>query len=52
VSLWNCEICGNMFTPDIILDHIRLMHPDVEIDCDKWPDGEPVVYEDADDFFL
>jgi hypothetical protein len=31
---------------------MRLMHPDQEVDYDKWPDGEPVSWEDADEFFL
>jgi len=50
--MWKCAVCSEEFAFGGILDHIRLMHPErVEV-FDKWPDGEPVIYEDADEFFL
>ena len=49
---WRCDLCGNEFSPNIILNHIRLMHPDQEVDFPVWPDGGPVIHEDADEFFL
>jgi hypothetical protein len=50
-----CHLCGE-FTPfSRIADHMRLLHPDVvwggddpgDARAEAWPDGEPVVYEDA-----
>lgn len=49
---WKCAICLSSFLAGEILNHIRLMHPDLEVKADHWPDGEPVIYEDADEFFL
>ena len=50
--LWKCHKCNIRFSPEHILDHIRIMHPDQDDGFDKWPDGEPVIHEDADEFFL
>lgn len=49
---WHCNICETDFAPVLIQEHIRLMHPDLEAESEKWPDGEPIIFEDADEFFL
>lgn len=41
--MWSCS-CGD--TVDDLINHLRLLHPDVTIE--RWPDGA-VVYDDHDD---
>jgi hypothetical protein len=50
--IWKCELCGDSHTADKILNHLRLMHPDKDAAPEFWPDGDPVILEDADEFFL
>jgi hypothetical protein len=42
-----CEVCGDPIIPGTlndILDHLRVMHPDVYGDGpEMWPDGGPVI---------
>lgn len=49
---WKCALCLSFLPAEEIMDHIRLMHPDQEVKAERWPDGEPVFFEDADEFFL
>lgn len=51
--MWECAICHDFQPTQAVLDHFRLMHPEVILHDDElWPDGQHVIYEDADDFFL
>lgn len=43
-----CYICDESAQENII-EHIRVMHPDLEIE--KWPDGGIIVHEDPDESF-
>ena len=40
----NCEVCGEAIGPGTlndILDHLRVMHPDIYSDGpEMWPDGK------------
>lgn len=49
---WACNVCHEVYAPDKILEHVRLMHPDKWDAPDTWPDGGAVTWEDADEFFL
>jgi hypothetical protein len=42
-----CHICDRVFQENI-LDHVRLMHPDVFPEMETWPDGGMIFYEDPD----
>jgi len=46
----SCEVCGDPIVPGTlhdILDHLRVMHPDVYGDGpEMWPDGGPVIEVD------
>jgi hypothetical protein len=50
-----CHLCLERVPFAGIADHMRLLHPDLvwhgddpqDARADAWPDGEPVVYEDA-----
>ena len=51
--MWHCELCGDRERIEDILEHLRLMHPDIadeqygaDITIERWPDGGVVVYED------
>ena len=48
---WKCGICRERQPGERLLEHIRLMHPDVDTEPETWPDGEAVITEDPDDFF-
>ena len=50
--MWTCRVCGESLPSGKILEHSRLFHSELYEPVEKWPDGEPVVYEDADEFFL
>jgi hypothetical protein len=43
---WTCNLCGEQH--DNILEHLRLVHPDVYGDGPvRWPDGEIVVIDET-----
>lgn len=48
--MWRCALCLDAIVSDKVVDHFRLMHPNVHLDAEPetWPDGEPVVYDDPD----
>jgi hypothetical protein len=50
--VWKCIRCEEFHPADKIVNHLRLMHPSDDAAPEFWPDGEPVVFEDADEFFL
>lgn len=37
-----CQLCPEEVTD--ILDHMRVIHPEVWADLERWPDGEVVVH--------
>lgn len=41
-----CLLCGETAEARDIPDHVRLMHPDVDAEPVRWPDGTPVAFED------
>lgn len=47
--MWTCSLCDDKIMEGRVIDHFRLMHPDIDFNCDTWPDGEPVVVQDPDD---
>lgn len=44
-----CELCGEAIESYELLQHLRVMHPDIEIELEFWPDGGPVVHDAMDD---
>lgn len=44
---WTCELCKEDLIGKIV-DHFRLMHPDVTVELEFWPDGLPVIYDNPD----
>jgi len=44
---WFCNLCNKKVRIDIF-DHLRLLHPDIELTFDTWPDGGPIIQEDYD----
>lgn len=42
---WRCELCEDNIVNGRILDHLRLIHPDIDMDLETWPDGLPVFYD-------
>ena len=40
---WTCARCDQ--TADDPIDHARLMHPDLDVDLEAWPDGSVVVID-------
>jgi hypothetical protein len=52
----NCHLCTGHVPFADIAEHMRLIHPAIvwggddpgDARAEAWPDGEPVVYEDAD----
>lgn len=48
-----CLRCNGWVADDLTADHIRLLHPDVDADPERWPDSQPVWVDltlDPDDF--
>lgn len=41
-----CLLCGETAEASDTPDHVRLMHPDVDAEPERWPDGTPVAFED------
>lgn len=41
-----CHLCAHRFPYSVILDHIRIEHPDSYEPTMLWPDGSPVILED------
>jgi hypothetical protein len=54
--MWTCALCDERSEGGGVLNHFRLMHPDIVIFPDdkvaRWPDGQVVIEEDPDEFFL
>lgn len=50
--IWRCRLCPDMVPAYQLLEHIRLLHPENYEETLRWPDGEPIAWEDADDFFF
>jgi hypothetical protein len=45
-----CKVCREWMLTAAILNHVRLMHPDVEdVEPETWADGGVVWYDDAYD---
>lgn len=42
-----CHLCGQHCRLDRILDHLRLIHPDVAAEGFIWGDGEVVLWDDT-----
>jgi hypothetical protein len=45
-----CLPCGETMEAGAIPDHVRLLHPGVDAEPVRWPDGTPVAFEDPDLF--
>jgi hypothetical protein len=45
---WQCNLCREPIDSIGIYDHMRLLHPDVDAEPERWPDGGLVVEEDFD----
>jgi hypothetical protein len=45
-----CLLCDEIINASDTPDHVRLMHPDVDAEPERWPDGTPVAFEDPDLF--
>lgn len=51
-----CHLCREYVPMERIADHMRLIHPTLvwhgddphDARADAWPDGKPVVHEDAE----
>lgn len=44
---WTC-FCGDDEFGDVlaVLNHMRLMHPDIEVTVERWSDGAWVIYDE------
>lgn len=42
-----CHLCNEDVPTTKLLDHVRLLHPDVYEEPETWPDGRRVVYDDT-----
>ena len=41
-----CELCGETGPDEDVLEHFRLMHPEVDAHTlVRWPDGRPVILD-------
>jgi hypothetical protein len=48
MNIWTCLLCGTPMPGNVLGQHFRLFHPDLDWQPENWLDGQPVVYDDID----